>query len=166
MSVLLAKQYIYSGCTAILAVNEACKKSQTIKSSWGWLIGMNEFNGLNDCRGPTKVTREKYVVFTGRSSYDLLILKLCKKKTKKNIHFMGLASSFICVQLFLAVQNSSFCCLIFQTGLSYHIILMYYLNYERTSFVAQTVLEFTACCFHIHRKLLITWKIRWIHFWQ
>ncbi len=36
------------------------------------------------------------------------------------------------VQLFLAVQNSSFYCLILQIGVSYHIILIYYLNYEHT----------------------------------
>ncbi len=53
---------------------------------------------------------------------------------------MGLASG---VQIVLAVQDSLFCCLILQTGVSYHIILMYYLNYEHTGLV-QTVLPFTA----------------------
>ncbi len=50
------------------------------------------------------------------------------------VNFMGLASnvSAICFQLFLVVQNSSFCGLILQTGVSYHIILMYYLSYEHT----------------------------------
>ncbi len=37
-----------------------------------------------------------------------------------------------CFQLFLAVHNHSFCCLILQFGVSYHIILVYYLNYEHT----------------------------------
>ncbi len=44
------------------------------------------------------------------------------------VHSMGL----IRVQLFLAVQNSSFCCLILKIGVSYHIILMYDLNYDNT----------------------------------
>ncbi len=44
----------------------------------------------------------------------------------------GLASGLIRLQLFLAEQNHSFCCLILQMGVSYHIILMYYLNYEHT----------------------------------
>ncbi len=42
--------------------------------------------------------------------------------------FMGLASSLIQIQLFIAVQNHSFCCLILQIGES----LLYYLNYEYT----------------------------------
>ncbi len=42
------------------------------------------------------------------------------------------ASGVILDQLFLAVQNSSFCCLIVQTSVSYHAILMYHLNYEHT----------------------------------
>ncbi len=46
--------------------------------------------------------------------------------------FMGLASGLTHVQLFLAGQNSLFCCLILKIGVSYHIILMYYLNYEHT----------------------------------
>ncbi len=62
---------------------------------------------------------------------------------------MCLASGVISVQLFLAVQNSSYCCLILQTGLSYHIMLMYYLNYEQM-FVVQTVLPFTARCSSTH----------------
>ncbi len=37
---------------------------------------------------------------------------------------MGLASSLIHVKLFLAVQNSSFCCLLLKMGVSYHIILI------------------------------------------
>ncbi len=43
---------------------------------------------------------------------------------------MGLASDLIRVQISLAIQNSTFCCLILQIGVSYHIILMYYLNYD------------------------------------
>ncbi len=43
-----------------------------------------------------------------------------------------LASGLIRIQLFLAVQNSLFCCLILKIVVSYHIILMYYLNYEHT----------------------------------
>ncbi len=43
---------------------------------------------------------------------------------------MGLASSLICIQLFLAVQNCLFCGLILQISASYHAILMYYFNYE------------------------------------
>uniref|UniRef100_A0A8C1JJN7 Uncharacterized protein n=1 Tax=Cyprinus carpio TaxID=7962 RepID=A0A8C1JJN7_CYPCA len=34
--------------------------------------------------------------------------------------------------IFLAEQNSSFCCLILKVGVSHHIILMYYLNYEHS----------------------------------
>ncbi len=45
---------------------------------------------------------------------------------------MGLASGLIRVQLFLAVQNSLFCCLVLKIGVSYHIILMYYIIYEHT----------------------------------
>ncbi len=40
------------------------------------------------------------------------------------VNSMGLSSGLIHVQLFLAVQNSSFCCLILKIGVSYHIILM------------------------------------------
>ncbi len=43
-----------------------------------------------------------------------------------------LASGVIHFQLFLAVQNRSFCCLILEMGVSYHTMLIYYLNYERT----------------------------------
>ncbi len=42
------------------------KKPNDIK-----LIGMNEFKGTKLLNNPTKVTREKFVVFTGRPSYDL-----------------------------------------------------------------------------------------------
>ncbi len=51
----------------------------------------------------------------------------------KFVNLMSLVSGVICIQLFLAVQNSSFCCLILQIGVSDHIILMYYLNYEHTT---------------------------------
>ncbi len=39
---------------------------------------------------------------------------------------------FIRVQSFLAVQNSSLCSLILLIGVSYHVLLMYYRNYEHT----------------------------------
>ncbi len=45
---------------------------------------------------------------------------------------MCLASGVVRFQLFVALQNSLFCCLILQTSVSYHIILMYHLNYEHT----------------------------------
>ncbi len=48
-----------------------------------------------------------------------------------HIHFI-LYSSLIHFQLFLYLHNHSFCCLILQMGVSYHIILMYNLNYEQT----------------------------------
>ncbi len=48
------------------------------------------------------------------------------------VNLMCLASGVIHFQLFLAVQNSSFCGLILQISVSYHIILVYYLNYEHT----------------------------------
>ncbi len=46
--------------------------------------------------------------------------------------YMGLAYSLTRVQLLLAVQNNSFFCLILKIGVSYHIILMYYINYDLT----------------------------------
>ncbi len=46
---------------------------------------------------------------------------------------------FICTKQFI-------CCLILKICMSYHIILMYYLNYEHR-FVVQTVLPFTARCY-------------------
>ncbi len=42
------------------------------------------------------------------------------------------ASGLIRVQLFLAVQNRLFCCLILKMGVSYYIILVYYRNNEHT----------------------------------
>ncbi len=45
---------------------------------------------------------------------------------------MGLAYSLTRVQLLLAVQNNSFFGLILKIGVSYHIILMYYINYDLT----------------------------------
>ncbi len=48
------------------------------------------------------------------------------------VNSMSLASGLIRVQLFIAVQKSSFCCLILNICVSYDIILMYYLNYEHT----------------------------------
>ncbi len=46
------------------------------------------------------------------------------------VNFM--ASGLIRVQLLFVVQNRSFCCLILQIGVSYHVIAMCYLNYEHT----------------------------------
>ncbi len=42
------------------------------------------------------------------------------------VNVMCLASGLIHFQIFLAVQNRLFCCLIFRTGVVYHIILMYF----------------------------------------
>ncbi len=53
------------------------------------------------------------------------------------VNSMGLASGLIGVQLFLAVQNSSFCCLILKIGAFYHIILMYYLNYKHNGLLCK-----------------------------
>ncbi len=66
---------------------------------------------------------------------------------------MGLVSG---VQIVLAVQDSLFFCLILQTGVSYHIILMYYLNYEHTGLV-QTVLPFTALHYSSHNFSTAKW---------
>ncbi len=76
---------------------------------------------------------------------------------------MGLASGLIRIQLFLAVQNSLFCCLILKICVSYDIILMYYLNYEHTGSECKqlyrllhvVILLFTACCYS-SRYLSIT----------
>ncbi len=56
---------------------------------------------------------------------------------------MHMASGLTRFQLFLAIQNSSFCYLILQTGVSYQIMLMYNVNYEQW-FVVQTFFPFTA----------------------
>ncbi len=61
----------------------------------------------------------------------LSTLFLPQERVQLFVIFMGLASGAIRVQLFLAVQNRSFCCLILQIGVSY-LIIMYYLNYEHT----------------------------------
>ncbi len=47
------------------------------------------------------------------------------------------------VSSYFSCKNRSFGCLILQIGVSYLIILMYYLNYEHW-FIVQTVLQFTA----------------------
>ncbi len=43
----------------------------------------------------------------------------------------------MCLSPSYFVQNSFFFCLTLQTGVSYHIILMYYLNYEHTGLLCQ-----------------------------
>ncbi len=68
-----------------------------------------------------------------------------QKWARPSVNSMGLASGLIRVQLFLAVQNCLFCCLILKIGVYYHIVFMYYLNCEHT--VVQTVLPFTARCY-------------------
>jgi len=41
-----------------------------------------DLSGLNDWRSPLHVIREKSVVFTGRSSYDILVKQYEVKKIK------------------------------------------------------------------------------------
>jgi len=53
-------------------------------------------------------------------------------------------SCVICFQLFLAVQNSSLYCLILQTGISYHIILMQCLHYKHAGLYCNRT------CFNIY----------------
>ncbi len=64
------------------------KKPNDIK-----LIGMNEFKGTQLLKNPTKVTREKFVVFTGRSSYDLFDIEIMSQK-KKNTYLYGSSFQF------------------------------------------------------------------------
>ncbi len=65
----------------------------------------------------------------------ILAIKMGAAICKLYVNFICkfyLASGLIHFQLFLSLQNHSFCYLILQIGVSYHIILIYNLNYEQT----------------------------------
>ncbi len=65
-------------------------------------------------------------VLVGFLSHQAIHLFVAVKMSKNS---MGLLSGLIRIQLFLSVQNSSFCCLILKIGVPYHIFLMYYLEH-------------------------------------
>ncbi len=104
--------------------------------------------------------------------YTHLVYYLPQEWARPFVNFMGLASSAICFQLFLAVQNSSFCCLILQIGVSYIlflfiILIMNTLVCSANSFTVYcTSLLFSLFPYsanepevsHIHRKHLLPLK--------
>ncbi len=77
-----------------------------------------------------------FCFYQGRSVF------LPLKRTRPFVNLMGLAFGLICVKLLLAVQNSSFCCMILQICVSYYVIFMYYLNYKHTGFTVYCTLLF------------------------